>query len=69
MTKEIKGAVTCKMKKNISLEFTNDHNYEQWLWNNQTALAQVKQGLKDVAKGRVNYIGSFIHFIDDDFES
>lgn len=38
---------------------------EQWLFNNKTALNQVKQGLKDAAAGRVKKRGSFAKYKDE----
>jgi hypothetical protein len=41
---------------------------EKWLFNNKSALAQVKQGLKDAALGRVKSKGSFVEYLEDDTE-
>lgn len=39
---------------------------EKWLWENKTALQQVKKGLEDSAAGRVKSRGSFAKFADDE---
>ena len=39
---------------------------EKWLWDNKSALNQVKKGLKDSARGRVKSRGSFAKFVDDE---
>lgn len=39
---------------------------EKWLWDNKSALNQVKKGLKDSAQGRVKSRGSFAKFADDE---
>jgi len=39
---------------------------EKWLWENKTALQQVKKGLKDSAAERTKSRGSFAEFVDDD---
>lgn len=41
---------------------------ERWLFDNKTALNQVKQGLKDSAAGRTKSRGSFVKYVDDDSE-
>lgn len=41
---------------------------EKWLFNNKSALAEVKQGLKDAALGRVKSRGSFVKYLEDDTE-
>lgn len=41
---------------------------EKWLFDNKTALAQVKHGLKDAAAGRLTKKGSFAKYADDDIE-
>lgn len=38
---------------------------EKWLWENKTALRQVKKGLKDSASSRTKSRGSFVKFVDD----
>lgn len=39
---------------------------EKWLWENKTALQQVKKGLQDSAASRTKSRGSFSKFVDDD---
>ena len=39
---------------------------EKWLWENKTALQQVKKGLQDSAKRRVKSKGNFTQFVDDE---
>jgi hypothetical protein len=41
---------------------------EKWLFDNEIALAKVKQGLKDSAGKRVKSRGSFAKFKDDESE-
>lgn len=56
---------TINKKNRIILEpFIEIPSYEQWLFNNKAALKQVKQGLKDSAKGRVRSKGSFATYVD-----
>ena len=38
---------------------------EKWLWENKTALKQVKSGLKDSASGGVKSRGDFTKFVDN----
>src|SRR5580658_9486545 len=38
---------------------------EKWLFTNKAALAQVKRGLEDSARGRVKSKGSFAKYVDD----
>jgi len=38
---------------------------EKWLFDNPKALAQVKQGLKDSAEGRLYDKGSFSQYLED----
>ncbi len=42
---------------------------EKWLFDNKTALKQVKHGLEDSAAGRVKSRGSFAKYIADDKDS
>ena len=37
---------------------------ERWLFENPEALAAVKQGLKESAEGKGEYIGSFAEYAD-----
>jgi hypothetical protein len=37
---------------------------ERWLFENPEALAAVKQGLKDSAEGKGEYLGSFAEYAD-----
>ena len=37
---------------------------ERWLFENPEALAAVKEGLKDSAEGKGEYIGSFSQYAD-----
>lgn len=37
---------------------------ERWLFENPEALAAVKQGLKEAAEGKGEYIGSFAQYAD-----
>lgn len=39
---------------------------EKWLWENKTALQQVKKGLQDSAASRTKSRGSFAKFVDDE---
>lgn len=39
---------------------------EKWLWENEIALKQVKQGLQDSAKGKVKARGSFAKYVDEE---
>ena len=39
---------------------------ESWLWENETALQQVRNGLKDSAMSRTKSRGSFSEFIDEE---
>jgi hypothetical protein len=39
---------------------------EKWLFDNKTALTQVKKGMEDSAEGRVRSRGSFARFTDDE---
>ena len=41
---------------------------EQWLFKNKTALAQVKQGIQDAAKGKLKNKGDFSQFQDEELE-
>jgi len=41
---------------------------EKWLFDNKAALAKVKSGLEDAAAGRLNDIGSFAEYADDEIE-
>jgi len=38
---------------------------EKWLFDNKTALSQVKKGLEDSAASRTKSRGSFTQFVDD----
>lgn len=39
---------------------------EKWLFDNKSALMQVKKGLNDSAAGRLRSRGSFAKFVDDE---
>lgn len=41
---------------------------EKWLFENPTALASVREGLDQAAKGQTVSAGSFAQFIDDELE-
>ena len=41
---------------------------ERWLFENPEALAAVKQGLKEAAEGKGEYIGSFAQYVDLEIE-
>lgn len=41
---------------------------ERWLFENKSALAQLKQGIKDSKDGRVLNKGSFAQYVDDETE-
>ncbi len=41
---------------------------EHWLFENPEALAAVKQGLKDSAEGKGEYLGSFAEYADLEIE-
>ena len=78
---DAKGRITLgSLAKNVSgyrITETNDHKlilepyveipaYEKWLFDNKTALGQVKQGIADATQGRLQDKGSFAKFIDKD---
>jgi len=39
---------------------------EAWLWKNPEALAAVREGLADSAAGRVEYLGDFSAYLEED---
>ncbi len=39
---------------------------EAWLFNNPAALASVRRGLAQSAKGETHYLGSFAEYADDE---
>ena len=39
---------------------------EKWLWDNKSALKQVKKGLQESASGKLKSKGSFAKFVDDE---
>jgi hypothetical protein len=39
---------------------------EKWLWENKTALQQVKKGLRDSAASRTKSRGSFSKFVNEE---
>lgn len=39
---------------------------ESWLWENKTALAQVKKGLHESSVGNTKSRGDFLDFIDEE---
>jgi hypothetical protein len=41
---------------------------EMWLYRNPVALAKVREGLSQAAKGELHDLGSFAKFADDDIE-
>ena len=41
---------------------------EMWLYQNPVALAKVREGLSEAAKGELHDLGSFTKFADDDIE-
>jgi hypothetical protein len=41
---------------------------ELWLWENKEALAAVKEGLEQSARGEGKYIGSFAQYANDEVE-
>ncbi len=41
---------------------------ELWLWESKEALASVKEGLAQSARGEVKQIGSFAQYADDEIE-
>lgn len=41
---------------------------EKWLFENKEALCKVKQGLKDSAESRVQSLGNFKKYLNDDIE-
>ena len=41
---------------------------ERWLFENPEALAAVKQGLKESAEGKGEYLGSFAQYADLEIE-
>ncbi|MGB3263398.1 MAG: hypothetical protein WBA89_05520 [Microcoleus sp.] len=45
---------------------TNIPDREQWLWQNPQALAAVKCGLAQAAKGEVHNLGDFSEYADRD---
>jgi hypothetical protein len=42
--------------------------HEMWLYRNRRALAKVREGLSQAAKGELHDLGSFDKFADDDIE-
>jgi hypothetical protein len=42
--------------------------HEAWLYKNPQALASVRRGLQQVAEGKVNDLGSFARFADDEID-
>lgn len=38
---------------------------ENWLYQNELALASVQQGLQESAEGKVNELGSFAQFLEE----
>jgi len=55
-----------KSGKLVLEPFTEIPLREQWLWKNPKALADVQQGIKDAAAGRVYDLGDFTQYADDD---
>ena len=41
---------------------------EAWLYENESAIAQVRAGLSDASAGRVREDGSFAHYADEEIE-
>ena len=41
---------------------------ELWLWENKEALAAVKEGLEQSARGETKYIGSFAQYAEDEVD-
>jgi hypothetical protein len=41
---------------------------EKWLFDNKTALKQVKQGLKDSANGHISSRGSFAQYLNEEID-
>lgn len=41
---------------------------EAWLYQNESAIAQVRAGLADAAEGRVREVGSFAQYVDTEIE-
>lgn len=44
------------------------HEREAWLFNNPEALASVRKGIEESAKGKGTSLGSFAQYMDDDLE-
>lgn len=42
---------------------------EMWLYKNKIALAQVKQGMKELAEGKLVDLGDFTKYVDDEDEN
>lgn len=62
-------SVSCDKDHKIILEpYVEIPAREKWLFKNEKALRQVKEGLKSSAKGNLKDKGSFAEFIDDDIE-
>lgn len=58
--------VSVEKPNRIVLEpYTEIPAHEKWLYDNKSALAQVKQGLKDAKDGKVKSRGSFAKYTED----
>jgi hypothetical protein len=59
-------AVSVTKEHNILLTpYTEIPRHEKWLLENETALKQVKQGLKEAAAGKLVKKGPFSQFVDN----
>ncbi len=39
---------------------------EAWLYDNPTAIEEVRKGLEAAKKGEIYYVGSFVEFVKDE---
>jgi hypothetical protein len=61
-TQNVDGSIVWKPYVEIALK-------DSWLAKNPEALASVTRGLADAAASRVQYLGSFAKYADDDLDA